>query len=76
MGVTADRHDYIEDAISHGASAVVVSKDITCSVPTIRVEDTNQATKRLKYLYSLSLSGVVFRIDSSNLLQIIPFVPK
>ncbi|MDE5587431.1 MAG: UDP-N-acetylmuramoyl-L-alanyl-D-glutamate--2,6-diaminopimelate ligase, partial [Bacilli bacterium] len=42
MGVTADRHDYIEDAISHGASAVVVSKDITCSVPTIRVEDTNQ----------------------------------
>ncbi len=42
MGVTADRHDYIEDAISHGAAAIVVSKDIPCSVPTIRVRDTNQ----------------------------------
>ena len=28
MGVTADRHDFIDDAIKHGASAVVVSKDI------------------------------------------------
>ena len=25
MGVTADRHDYIDDAISNGASAVIVS---------------------------------------------------
>lgn len=47
MGVTADRHDYIEDAISHGASAVVVSRDISCRVPTIRVEDTNQELPRL-----------------------------
>ena len=28
MGVTADRHDFIDDAIKHGASAILVSKDI------------------------------------------------
>ena len=27
MGVAADRHDYIDDAINKGASAIVVSKD-------------------------------------------------
>ena len=47
MGVTADRHDYIEDAISRGASAVVVSQDISYSVPTIRVENTNLELPRL-----------------------------
>lgn len=47
MGVTADRHDYIEEAILNGASAVVVSKDISCSVPTIRVKDTNQELSTL-----------------------------
>ena len=28
MGVTADRHDFIDNAIENGASAIVVSKDI------------------------------------------------
>lgn len=42
MGVTADRHDFIDAAIEKGASAVVVSKDVTCSVPTVKVEDTNK----------------------------------
>ena len=48
MGVTADRHDYIDDAIAHGASAIVVSRDVgEKSVPIVRVEDTN---KELPYL--------------------------
>lgn len=42
MGVTADRHDFIDSAIENGASAIVVSKDVACSVPTIKVEDTNK----------------------------------
>ena len=42
MGVTADRHDYIDDAIEHGASAILVSKDVgKKSVPVVKVEDTN-----------------------------------
>jgi len=43
MGVTADRHDYVEDAIKNGAIAVVASKPIDVLIPTIMVEDTNKA---------------------------------
>ena len=43
MGVTADRHDFIDSAIENGASAVVVSKDVgKKSVPIVRVENTNE----------------------------------
>ena len=48
MGVTADRHDFIDDAINHGAVAVVVSHDVEDKkVPIVKVEDTN---KELPYL--------------------------
>ena len=42
MGITADRHDFIDEAISNGAVACVVSKDVgEKSVPLIKVENTN-----------------------------------
>lgn len=48
MGVTADRHDFIDSAIENGASAIVVSKDIRDkSVPIIKVPNTN---RELPYL--------------------------
>ena len=48
MGVTADRHDFIDEAIANGASCVVVSRDVgEKSVPIVKVEDTN---KELPYL--------------------------
>ncbi len=47
-GVTVDRHDFIDDAIKHGAKAIVVSRDIRSDkVPTIKVPDTN---RELPYL--------------------------
>lgn len=47
-GVTADRHDFIEDAVKHGASAVIVSRDVGgVGVPVIKVPDTN---RELPYL--------------------------
>ena len=47
-GVTADRHDFIPEAIEKGAVAVVVSKDVgELSVPVVKVDDTN---KELPYL--------------------------
>jgi len=42
MGVTADRHDFIDEAISNGAVAVVVEKDVNVNVPIIKVENTNK----------------------------------
>lgn len=41
-GVNADRHDFINDAIKNGASAIVVSRDVNFDIPTIKVEDTNK----------------------------------
>ena len=47
-GVTADRHDFIDDAKKHGAVALIVSRDIRDpDVPTIKVPDTN---RELPYL--------------------------
>ena len=41
-GVNADRHDYVFDAINHGAVAIVASKKIDVDVPVIYVENTNK----------------------------------
>lgn len=47
-GVTADRHDFIDDAIKHGAKAIIVSRDVgEKPVPVIKVPDTN---RELPYL--------------------------
>ena len=51
MGVTADRHDFIPDAIKNGAVALVVSRDVETSVPVIKVEDTNAEVPRLCSLF-------------------------
>lgn len=42
MGVNADRHDFVDDAIKNGAVAVVASKKINVNVPVIMVENTNK----------------------------------
>lgn len=48
MGVTADRHEFIDEAIARGARACVISRDVgEKKVPLIRVEDTN---RELPYL--------------------------
>ncbi len=48
MGVTADRHDFIDSAIENGAAAVIVSKDVgEKTIPIIKVPDTN---RELPYL--------------------------
>ena len=48
MGVTADRHDFIDEAIKNGASAVVVSRDVSKkTVPVIKVKDTNLELRKI-----------------------------
>ena len=42
MGVSADRHDFIDEAIKNGASACLISKDVgEKSVPLYKVQNTN-----------------------------------
>ena len=67
MGVTADRHDFIDEAIKNGASAIVVSRDVgNKAVPVIKVDDTNLELRKLSakfydypcnYLYMIGVTG-------------------
>ncbi len=40
-GVHADRHDFIDEAIKNGASCIIGERDIECSIPYIKVKNTN-----------------------------------
>lgn len=42
-GATADRHDYVSDAVENGAAAVIASRPIDSSVPVVYVHNTNEA---------------------------------
>ena len=62
-GVTADRHNFIEEAINNGASSLLVSKGYNYSIPYIKVKDTNLelnkiAKKFYDYNDSIKLIGV------------------
>jgi len=47
MGVTADRHLFIDEAVANGAKAIVVEKDVESTVPVIKVENTNKELPKL-----------------------------
>lgn len=60
FGVTADRHDFIDEAIENGASLIVVSRDVGVkSVPVIKVENTNQEL--------ISLARRLYRFENGDL---------
>lgn len=48
-GFTVDGHDFVEDAVNNGASAVIAEKNIkvNAAVPVIMVENTNRALAML-----------------------------
>lgn len=46
-GVKSDRHDFIDEAIKNGASCLIVSRDVECSIPYIKVHDTNKILIKL-----------------------------
>ena len=79
MGVTADRHDFIDSAIENGASAIVVSKDVgEKSVPIIKVEDTNKELPELcrrfydnpeKKLHMISVGGTDGKTSTATIIQ-------
>lgn len=46
-GATIDRHDYINEAISKGASALVVEKDVDVNVPYVKVKDVNAIQREI-----------------------------
>ncbi len=50
-GFVTDGHNYIEDAVSRGAAAVVCERDVTTTVPTILVPNARVALARLAAVF-------------------------
>ncbi len=50
-GENFDGHDYIEQAVEKGASAVLIHKDVKCDIPTVKVSDTGKAYIALSGYY-------------------------
>ena len=79
MGVNADRHDFIDEAIENGASAIVVSRDgIKKSVPVIKVSDTNEELLKLcasfydhpdKKLKIIGITGTDGKTSTATIIQ-------
>ena len=46
-GVKEDRHNYIDEAIKNGAGCIIGERDIECSVPYIKVKNTNHILPKL-----------------------------
>lgn len=46
-GYTVDGHDYIEDAIKNGATAIIAEKEVKCSVPVTVVENSAEYYQEL-----------------------------
>ena len=58
-GVNVDRHDFIPEAIENGASCIVGSLDIECSIPYVKVEDPNKMlTKICREFYDFDKLGL------------------
>jgi len=64
-GITADRHDYVDDAVNKGAVAIIASRKIDVSVPVVYVSDTNKVF-RVILNHSMIVFGKNMRFYSKN----------
>ena len=64
-GKNFNGHDYIDDAIKNGASAVISEVDLT-DIPYIKVKDTHRALKNLALYYSSMIKPTVIGITGTN----------
>lgn len=79
MGVNADRHDFIDEAIENGASAIVVSREgIIKSVPVIQVSNTNEELLKVcakfydypdKKLKMIGVTGTDGKTSTATIIQ-------
>lgn len=79
-GYTVDGHDYVEEAITNGAIAIVAEKSLDNSVPVITVRDTSRALAMLanefyghptKYMPLIGVTGTNGKTTVSYLLEAI-----
>ena len=66
QGINFDGHDFVEEAISKGASAAVVHKSIRSDIPHILVNDTYDFMKSVALFNRSNFEGKVIGITGTN----------
>ena len=66
QGTNFDGHDFVEEAISKGASAAVVHKSIRSDIPHILVNDTYDFMKSVALFNRSNFEGKVIGITGTN----------
>ena len=79
MGVNADSHDFVTQAVENGAKLIVASKQIDVDVPVIYVENTNKelinlAKKVYDYDENLKLIGVTGKNGKTTVALMIKYL--
>jgi len=78
MGVTVDRHDFIDEAVQKGAVAIVVSRDVEANVPVIKVKNTNEELSNIcakfydhpeKKLKIIGVTGTDGKTSTATIIQ-------
>ena len=65
-GERFDAHDFIDQAVSQGASAVVVDHPVECAIPQLVVNDTRIALGQISAYNRSLFSGTTFAITGSS----------
>ena len=65
-GERFDGHNYVSDAVSSGASSLIVSSPVDIDVPVIQVDDTLVSLGNIAKLYRNKLRAKVVGITGSN----------
>jgi UDP-N-acetylmuramoyl-tripeptide--D-alanyl-D-alanine ligase len=65
-GENFDGHDHVADAAERGATAALLSRDVDCSLPCARVDDTIAALGRFAAREREAFAGPVIAITGSN----------
>ncbi len=65
-GERFDAHDFIEVAVSGGAAALLIDRDVDAAVPVVRVDDTLRALGRLAAWWRRRFDVPVAGITGSN----------
>ncbi|HIL41907.1 MAG TPA: UDP-N-acetylmuramoyl-tripeptide--D-alanyl-D-alanine ligase [Gammaproteobacteria bacterium] len=66
VGENFDGHDFVDQAYENGATAALISKNVTSSIPTILVKDTDKALGLIASWYLRSIDPTVVGITGSN----------
>ncbi len=66
VGEKDDGHDFIDNAISKGAAALITSHEVTAAVPSLVVDDTANALGRMGALSRLGWNGQLAAVTGSN----------